>query len=127
MIRVRQFAERQGKIVFVPADSPGFTIGIKSTDECFPVSLLISPISKHITSQTSIVFTILQICPDGLGRSQVMHLVLKGIKRAIGTSTGVALPHGAESGYDCSVDNSLLNTFIYPSKENSLENSFKIN
>lgn len=53
-----------------------FSFGIKTFDQLYP------------------------ICPDGFHRSQVLYLVLKGIKRLLGNPDGVALPHGARSGYD---------------------------
>ena len=40
------------------------------------------------------------ICPDGLYRSQVLHTALLGVKRLMGTTDGVNLPHGASNGFD---------------------------
>ncbi len=44
---------------------------------------------------------LLQVCLDGLGRSQILYLVLSGVKRSLNTESGVNLPHGSEFGYDC--------------------------
>lgn len=86
-----------GKLVFVPDNldedfaQDNFSLGIMPTDECYPV------------------------CPDGLVRSQIMHLVLKGkeaillllmlkgVKRFLGCNkneVNVEIPHGIMSGYD---------------------------
>jgi len=79
--KVKSFYERGGKLLFVPLKDEDrvkdkFIFAIKTNDELFPV------------------------CPDGFHRSQILYLVLKGIKRLLGVSTGVNLPHGAKSGYD---------------------------
>lgn len=46
---------------------------------------------------------VLPVCHEGVNRSQVLHVLLRGIKRALTGDTsgpGVFSPHGAESGYD---------------------------
>ncbi len=52
------------------------------------------------------------VCPDGLHRSQVLYLVMKGIKRILGVKEGVYLPHGALHGYD---------PLVYDESPNSLK------
>jgi hypothetical protein len=42
----------------------------------------------------------LPICHEGMNRSQILHLVLRGTKNLITTQHNVTLPHGAESGFD---------------------------
>jgi hypothetical protein len=78
--KVKNFAEKGGQTLFVPftdADrkKDNFVFSIKSNDKVYP------------------------ICPDGLNRSQVLYLALMGLKRVLGVSDGVALPHGARCGY----------------------------
>jgi len=75
------FMQKGAKVVFAPlseVDSKrdGFNFAILSHDRLFPV------------------------CPDGLIRSQILYLVLQGVKRKLGMSTGVELPHGARFGFD---------------------------
>lgn len=79
--RASMFVQKGGRIVFAPLlqvdmlkDS--FNFAIATNDRLFPV------------------------CPDGLLRSQIMYLVLQGIKRKLGVSAGLELPHGARRGFD---------------------------
>lgn len=79
--RATSFVQKGGRIVFAPllpvdAARDAFTFSILTNDRIFPS------------------------CPDGLLRSQVLYLVLQGIKRKLGLSTGVELPHGARRGFD---------------------------
>jgi hypothetical protein len=70
------------------------------------VKVVYAPLTESDLKRDSFNFAILTsdrlfpICPDGLIRSQVMYLVLQGIKRHLGVSTGLELPHGARFGYD---------------------------
>jgi hypothetical protein len=79
--RAKSFLEKGGQLIFVPAaetdrKKDNFVFGIKTFDNLFPV------------------------CPDGLNRSQILYLVLMGIKRVLGVNEGLNLPHGARSGFD---------------------------
>lgn len=79
--KTNHFLQKGAKIVFAPFSEAdfkrdSFNFAILTNDRIFP------------------------ICPDGLIRSQILYLVLQGIKRKLGVSTGVELPHGARSGYD---------------------------
>lgn len=79
--QVQKFQTRGGTIVFAPLTDDelakdDFKFSIKTHDRVYPV------------------------CPDGLHRSQVLYLVMKGIKRMLGVKEGVYLPHGALHGYD---------------------------
>eukprot|EP01124_Arcella_intermedia_P022076 TRINITY_DN3209_c0_g1_i1.p1 TRINITY_DN3209_c0_g1~~TRINITY_DN3209_c0_g1_i1.p1 ORF type:complete len:450 (+),score=149.82 TRINITY_DN3209_c0_g1_i1:57-1352(+) len=78
--KVTSFMGMGGKFLPVTAEvdlkKDNFFFGITETDELYPV------------------------CTDGLTRSQIMYLVLMGIKRKLGTTRGVAIPHGALSGFD---------------------------
>jgi len=76
-----KFAEYGGKLILCPYDPneierDNFKIGILPSDLLYP------------------------ICSDGLIRSQILYLVLLGIKRMIGTESGVNKPHGANFGFD---------------------------
>lgn len=77
--KVSNFVDKGGQVLFVPltdADrkKDAFSLAIRSNDKVFP------------------------ICPDGLNRSQVLYLALLGLKRVLGMSEGVQLPHGARCG-----------------------------
>eukprot|EP01125_Pyxidicula_operculata_P018518 TRINITY_DN6577_c0_g1_i4.p2 TRINITY_DN6577_c0_g1~~TRINITY_DN6577_c0_g1_i4.p2 ORF type:complete len:410 (-),score=80.31 TRINITY_DN6577_c0_g1_i4:69-1298(-) len=79
--KVTAFAEMGGKFLAVPSSpedlkQDDFKFAIKPND------------------------TLLPICADGLRRSQVLYLVLQGMKRKLGVEKGVHLPHGALHGYD---------------------------
>lgn len=79
--RASSFVQKGGRIVFAPLHAldvmqDTFTFSILTHDRIFPV------------------------CPDGLIRSQILYLVLQGIKRKLGVSAGVELPHGARFGFD---------------------------
>lgn len=79
---VKPFADKGGSIIFAPAGeeetakSGAFKFGIRASDLLFPV------------------------CPDGLNRSQILYLVLNGIKRVLGCPNSVAWPHGCRRGFD---------------------------
>ena len=79
--RASSFVQKGGRIVFAPLHQvdvarDNFSFSILTNDRIFPT------------------------CPDGLLRSQVLYLVLQGIKRKLGVATGVELPHGARRGFD---------------------------
>jgi hypothetical protein len=91
--KVQKFQTRGGTIVFAPLTEDelakdDFKFSIKTHDRVYPV------------------------CPDGLHRSQVLYLVMKGIKRILGVKEGVYLPHGALHGFD---------PLVYDENPNSLK------
>eukprot|EP01130_Rhizamoeba_saxonica_P007155 TRINITY_DN2883_c0_g1_i2.p1 TRINITY_DN2883_c0_g1~~TRINITY_DN2883_c0_g1_i2.p1 ORF type:complete len:406 (-),score=93.85 TRINITY_DN2883_c0_g1_i2:68-1285(-) len=91
------FAEHGGKLIIVPTDTriDDFTFAIKPSDIIFP------------------------ICPDGLHRSQVLYLVLQGIKRMTGSTEGIISPHGSIRGYDpYSLDQEADYRFVSTSEDN---------
>jgi len=57
--------------------------------------------SKFVFSLTSRDL-LLPVCHEGMNRSQVLHLVLQGLRRVYANDevVRVAVPHGAESGFD---------------------------
>eukprot|EP01114_Cavostelium_apophysatum_P006063 TRINITY_DN1726_c0_g1_i1.p1 TRINITY_DN1726_c0_g1~~TRINITY_DN1726_c0_g1_i1.p1 ORF type:complete len:535 (-),score=138.85 TRINITY_DN1726_c0_g1_i1:50-1654(-) len=73
-----EFTAKGGKLLFVPPDREQypFTLAIFQDDILYPVD--------H----------------NGLSQSQILYLVLKGVKRSLGTEAGVELPHGTELSYD---------------------------
>jgi len=76
---LKWITEKGGKVLFVPPEKRQYEfwhLGIHEKDKLFPV------------------------CSDGLGNSQILYLVLKGVKRTLGVNTGINLPHGAIYGYD---------------------------
>lgn len=112
-----------GKVVSAPADvSPerlwytlGSARGILGADErfladmmefvrrggmiaCAPESTKPGEWAFHLRSQDFV----LPACHEGMNRSQVLYLVLQGLRRVCATNepVRVAVPHGAESGYD---------------------------
>jgi hypothetical protein len=81
MDKTAHFLQKGAKVCFAPLSDAdmkrdSFNFAILTNDRLFP------------------------ICPDGLIRSQILYLVLQGIKRKLGVSTGLELPHGARSGFD---------------------------
>ncbi|PRP83826.1 hypothetical protein PROFUN_08941 [Planoprotostelium fungivorum] len=87
---IRMMNERGVRVIFAPPSvrEQPFVFGIRQTDHLLP------------------------ICTDGLGRSQVLHLVFKGLKRSLGTETGVYPPHGAVYGFDAPKDIAELDSGI---------------
>jgi len=78
---LRKFSTMGGKFFFVPPDRElnPFQFGIYESDLCYPV------------------------CTDGLNRSQILYLLLQGIKRSLGIPEGkenIVPPHGALFGFD---------------------------
>ena len=90
---MQKFQTRGGTVVFAPLTDEelakdDFKFSIKAHDKVYPV------------------------CPDGLHRSQVLYLVMKGLKRILGVKEGVYLPHGALHGFD---------PLVYDDSPNSLK------
>jgi len=88
-----QFSNRGGKFVVAPKSDEllkdNFIIGIKPSDRIFA------------------------ICPDGLHRSQILYIVLLGLKRLLGNEENVFLPHGALFGFDPFAIQGNLHTLEY--------------
>jgi cell fate (sporulation/competence/biofilm development) regulator YlbF (YheA/YmcA/DUF963 family) len=80
-LRVQEFQSKGGTVIFAP-QSPedlsrdNFCLSVRPHDRILPV------------------------CADGLHQSQILYLVLKGLKRVLGVREGICLPHGALGGYD---------------------------
>ena len=77
-----EFVRRGGKFVCAEEDVPAGT-----TKFVFPLS------SKDF---------VLSACHEGMNRSQILYLVMQGLRRvyAANEPVRVAVPHGAESGFD---------------------------